>query len=127
MVTRKQSDFNPEDLIATSAEHEQSLSELRKSVAKLNSRVGDSASLAKSFKDAFDNDKKMDAVLTSLVCELVATNEQFKTAVEKAVARVDRKWWGGKTKAIVGAIGAILLLAIGAIFSEVFKKLFGGN
>jgi len=65
MVTKKQNDFDAEKLIKASADHEKSLAELTLMVKRLDQRVGDSSSLAKSFKEAFDTDKKWTLFLLS--------------------------------------------------------------
>lgn len=128
MSTKKQSDFNPDELIATSAAHERSLEELQASVVKLEKRVGDNAALAKSFQQAFENDKKMDAVLTALICNLIVSNDDLKESIEKAVAKVDRKWWNGTSKKTLGAIGGVALVVLGAFLQGWFTKIFGdGN
>jgi ElaB/YqjD/DUF883 family membrane-anchored ribosome-binding protein len=114
-------DFDPNELIRSSAEHEKSLTELQAGLTKLEKRVGDNAALAKSFKDAFENDKKMDAVLTSLICKLIEKDDSLKEAVTKAVKKVDREWWNGAWKKIATAVGAVVLLVIGAVIGHFIK------
>ena len=48
MATKKQNDFDAEKLIKASADHEKTLAELTSMVKRLDQRVGDSSSLAKS-------------------------------------------------------------------------------
>lgn len=114
----KANDFDPNELIRSSAEHEKSLAELQAALAKLEIRVGDNAALAKSFKEAFENDKKMDTVLTELICKLIEKDDSLKDAVKKAVKKVDREWWNSAWKKIFSAIGAVLLLIAGAIIGH---------
>lgn len=111
---KKQNDFDANELIKASEDHEKSLAELGQSVKKLEARVGDNAALAKSFREAFDNDKKMDEVLTGLICELIEKNDSLKDAVKTAVRRVDRDWWNRAGKKGLTAVGAIVLVALGA-------------
>lgn len=98
MATKKQNDFDAEKLIKASADHEKTLAELASMVKRLDQRVGDSSSLAKSFKEAFDTDKKMDSVLTKLLCDLISNNDLLRDSVKNAVKKVDREWWGNHGK-----------------------------
>lgn len=117
---KNQNDFKPDELIKASADHEKTLGELSTSVKKLEKRMGDSAALATSFKEAFENDKKMDAVLKDLLCELIQSDEKLKEAVKVAVKKIDRDWWGKAWKTTFGAVGALLLVVLGAIMQAWF-------
>lgn len=115
---KSQNDFNPDDLIKASADHEKTLAELSSSVKQLEKRVGDSTALAKSFKEAFDINKNMDTVLRDLLCELIKNDDQLKDAVKVAVKKIDRDWWGKAWKTALGAIGAVLLVVLGAVLQS---------
>lgn len=119
---KNQNDFKPDELIKASDDHEKSLAQIQKAVAKIENRVGDSASLTISFKDAFENDKKMDTVLTGLICDLIVKDDDLKKAICRAVEKVDRKWWNGAWKRGPAIIGAIFLVVIGAFLQAQFAK-----
>jgi hypothetical protein len=114
-MTKKPNDFDPNELIKASEDHEKSLADLRLVVSRLDKRVGNDATLAASFKNAFENDKKMDTVLTSLIKDLILKDDDLRAAITKAVAKVDRKWWNGAWKKALAAIGAVLLVVLGAV------------
>jgi len=118
---KKQSDFNPEDLIATSAEHEKSLGEINKLIRNLDKRIGTDAQLAESFKKAFENDKRMDATLKELIKTLILSDESIKKSIESAVKKVDKEWWNGAWKKILTAVGAVVLLILGALIGVWIK------
>ena len=120
MATKKQDDFDAEKLIKASADHEKTLADLTSMVKRLDQRVGDSSSLAKSFKEAFDTDKKMDSVLTKLLCDLILNNDLLRDSVKNAVKKVDREWWGKSWKSAISAIGAVLLVVLGAFLQAWF-------
>ena len=115
MATKKQNDFDPNELIKASEDHEKSLTELQQQLTQLDNRVGTNAALAKSFKTAFENDKKMDAVLVTLIVELITKNDDIKTALVDAVGKVDRKWWNGAWKKILTAVGVIVVSLISGL------------
>ena len=118
----KHNDFDTNDLVRVSDEHEKSLGELRKAVKSLEKRVGDNAALALSFKDAFENDKKMDAVLVTLITDLILKDDDLKEAISKSVNKMDRAWWTGARKRIIAVTGAVLLLIIGAVVQALVAK-----
>ncbi len=114
--SKSQNDFNAGDLIKASADHEKTLGDLSVSVKKLEKRVGDSASLASAFKDAFENDKNMDKVLVDLISHLIQTDDSVKAAVEKAVNKADRNWQVSMFKKAGFAIWTLIVALIsGAI------------
>ena len=121
-MTKKQNDFDPNELIKASEDHEKTLAELQESVKKLDIRVGDSAALAKSFKSAFENDKKMDAVLTALICDLIQKDDDLRRAIRSAVKNVDRDWWNGAWKKGLGAAGAVFLIFLGWFIPKLFGE-----
>lgn len=121
-MVKQNSDFNPDELIKASADHEKSLAELQKTVKILDKRVGTNAALATSFKQAFENDKKMDKVLVDLIVNLVKTNDTVKAAVNKAVENADRKWWNGAWKKSLTAIGAVILALISGLAGYFIHK-----
>lgn len=121
-MSKGQNDFNPEDLIKASEDHEKTISELSASVKKLKNRLGDNAALAGAFKEAFDSDKKMDAVLKELLCNLIRSDESLKDAIKEAVKKIDRDWWNNTWKKTLGAIGAIALVILGAVLQSWLGK-----
>lgn len=123
MTTRpkSQNDFSADDLIKASADHEKSLSELSTSVKKLEKRVGDSTSLAASFKAAFENDKNMDKVLVVLVSHLIKTDDEVKTAIAKAVNKADRDWQASLLKKVGFGIWTLVVAFISGAIVFFFK------
>jgi hypothetical protein len=110
--------FDPKQYAQLTDAHTATLKELQKAQASLEKRVGTDAALADSFTHAFENDKKMDKVLTALIVDLIIKNEDIKVAVKNAVKKVDRDWWNGAVKRVIAVVGAVVLVLLGVLFQK---------
>jgi hypothetical protein len=116
------SDFtSPEDYLSKD-DYDLKIAPIVKRITALENRVKDHTSLAKSFKEAFENDKNMDKVLVTLLVELIQKDDDFKKAVEKAVRKSDREWLNARLKSIWAFVIAVLLLIIGAVLDHYLVK-----
>lgn len=122
MVVKQQNDFKLDELVTTSAEHEKSLEEIGKSLKNIENRVGTDSQLAESFKLAFEQNKHVDEMLTTLVINLIQKNNGVKEAIENEVRGIDRKWVNSATKTTLKILGAVILLLIGGIIQAVCSK-----
>lgn len=91
----------------------------RTRIEALEKRVGDHASLAASFKEAFEKDKDVDKTLTALLSELLQKDEMRK-ALSDAVDKADRQWLIARLKSVWGFVVAAALLVIGALVGKWF-------
>lgn len=98
-------DFDPAKLAAVSDYHEQALN-------ALYDRIGTDEAFARSFATAAENSKQMDKAVSGVVQEMLQRDPEIQKVLKKRVQEIDRKWWNGALKVLLGAIGGALVTIV---------------
>lgn len=122
-------DFDFGDLVRQSNEHEQLLQALANqsnkhstSIELLLSRVGDSKALSESLKEAFDNDKNFDKVMSDIVKDKIKNDADIKKQMAAEIASIDRNSLNNTIKIVASAVaGAVITIICGIIINKLSK------
>jgi hypothetical protein len=102
---QRSNDFDPAQLAAVSSKHDQELS-------YLYNRVGTDEAFAQSFTDAAAKSKPMDRALSEVIQHIIQQDPEVQKILKKCVQEIDRKWWNGAVKVLLGAIGGVVITII---------------
>lgn len=102
---QRSNDFDAAELVAVSNKHDQALS-------YLYDRVGTDEAFAQSFTDAAAKSKPMDKALSEVVQQIIQQDPEVQNILKKCVQEVDRKWWNGAVKVLLGTIGGVIITIV---------------
>lgn len=107
-------DYGSSEQYIQKADYDLTIESIEGRLDALEKRVGNHASLAASFKEAFEKDKDVDKTLTALLSDLLQKDE-LRKALSDAVGKADRQWLIARLKSVWGFVVGVVLILIGAL------------
>lgn len=107
-----------QNLTRKTDQHEQDIEGLTGRVDTLEAKISDTNKFADFMSEAMEKSKVMDRLFVKMLCDLMGTNDELKTALKKQITETDREYVRMMFKRFGGWVGAIILVAVGAVIKE---------
>jgi BMFP domain-containing protein YqiC len=116
-------DFDPDKLLQ---DHGKDISSLGDRVAALEQKLTNPEQLATTLEAATSDSKKLDKLFSKLFCDMMKNDKEVTASIQEKIHAMDRdsakvfwKKFGGK---VAAAVGAIIMLIVGALIDHYLKK-----
>jgi len=108
-------DFDPAELVKV---HGRDIEGIRKILEELVARYGDDDKFGKSFEAVAAKDKRIDAAIKTILCDLIAKDESVRIALRARIEHLDRAWWGVFGKRLALAVWTLLVAVAATLLSH---------
>jgi hypothetical protein len=114
----KRDDFDYDEIIKTTSDHQKSLEEIQtqiQQIVQIVQPIIDKENFALYFRETIDSHIALNNAIAAVLKKLLLENPEIKRLIAKEVEKTDRKWVMARIKSIWGFIIAVLLIIVGAV------------
>ena len=121
---KQDTDFDPQDFLASHGQHEKDIFDLTGRVTKLEGYLSSPQALATFLEEFAKDSRNLEGVFAKMFCRFMKENPDVQASVEKKLTEVDRHFFFKNVKRFGFTVYSVFLVIAGAFTVKFGEYLF---